>query len=142
MEKAFLMTLKAVRKMEDETGDFELTVPASLVQKGALYYIQFEDQNEDGTSTTTLKVGEDRITMLRFGGLETQLIFEPGSQNTGFYRMPFGNLSISVTTQQMDVALTADGGTLALDYLMEVGGMPPIRNRMDITLRRMTDGVI
>ena len=66
----------------------------------------------EGT-TTTLKVQGGKVTMLRFGENNTQLIFEKGQRHLCCYETMYGALTVGVWADDVSVRLDDSGGEVS-----------------------------
>lgn len=78
MKKA-LITVKGIQKnAQNETDTIELVTEGRFSKKGEYYYIKYDESEISGLdkTTTTLKVGEDSVVLMRFGENQSKMIFE------------------------------------------------------------------
>ena len=83
MKKDVLITLVGTQNNDGEKDKIELITEGSMYKKGDAYYITYKESEltgMDGT-TTTVKVQDKKVTILRFGTNNTQLIFEKGRKD-------------------------------------------------------------
>ena len=71
-----------------------------------LSYKESELTGMEGTTTTFIVEGE-RVTLLRTGAVNSQMIFEEGEQHTSLYETPFGELTVDIQTSKLLHNLTA-----------------------------------
>ena len=69
---------------------------------------------------TGFQVQPGKITLVRSGHLQSQMVFQIGVPHESLYRMDFGALLISVCAIDMDYHLDENGGTVELAYRIEV----------------------
>lgn len=139
MKTNALITLSGVHDLEDEKNKVELTTLGTYIKKDDKYYITYEGSELTGyqNTTTTLKIKDGCVSMIRFGTSGTQMVFEEDKTYTGFYETPYGNLSVGVTTTAMRVDIDDDGGEIDLDYLIEMNHTVPIHNGLHLTIRKV-----
>lgn len=123
----------------DEPQFFELTTRGSYVRRGGSYYITYKETETTGYEgcVTTLKVALDagRVTMLRFGPAQAQLVIEKGRRNLCHYETGFGSLTMGVTADRIESALNEQGGRISFGYLLDNNAAETIsRNSMEITV--------
>ena len=92
-------------------------------------------------TTTTLKIKDDYVSMIRFGKQmgSSQMIFEENKQYTGVYRTPHGTMTVDVFTNEMSVDMTDDGGEVNLDYYVQLNSCQPVRNNLTVKIRKVEE---
>lgn len=139
METNAVITLTGKQTIDGESDQYELTTLGRYLKKGDKYYISYEGSELTGyeNTTTTLKVKEGYISMIRFGATSTQMVFEKEKKYIGYYETPFGNLSVGVTTNSMSVDIDDDGGEIKLDYMIELNDNMPVHNGLHLKIRKV-----
>lgn len=74
------------------------------------------------------------VTICKTGVASTILTIEQGRRHSCVYRTPFMDFEMRVRALRVDNKITEDGGTLHLDYALEIRGAEAHRTVMDITL--------
>ena len=128
---------------EEEKEEFvELMTRGSFVLKGGSYYVTYretETTRYEGC-TTTLKIAADgsRVAMLRFGPANAQLIVERDRRNICYYETEVGSLTLGVTGDGIECALSEKGGTAAFSYLLDADDPISIinRNTLEISVQK------
>ena len=139
MENNYLITMETVR--QDEGGREErasFTTEGSLSQKNGHFFLILANSGVEGfqQARTTLKITENSVTLTRYEPMSTQMFFEAGKLYTCIYHTPFGSMNVGLRTRVLSVEMDDDGGRVYLDYALELGDMPTIRNRMTVTVCR------
>ena len=107
MKKDVLITLVGTQNNDGEKDKIELITEGSMYKKGDAYYITYKESEltgMDGT-TTTVKVQDKKVTILRFGTNNTQLIFEKGKHHVCCYDTMYGAISVGVWAQNVKIDL-------------------------------------
>ncbi|MCI8699257.1 MAG: DUF1934 domain-containing protein [Oscillospiraceae bacterium] len=116
------------KQLYAESGPDEMELVTSGVLKrdsrgGFLVsYQESELTGLEGT-TTKLHVHGGRVTLLREGGVNSQMVFEEGRRHLSMYETPYGELSIGVNTKRMRSTLGEAGGDLEIDYAIEIDNL-------------------
>ena len=96
MLENYLISIKGRQKIDNETGEVELTTLGSYVQKGNSRYIvykEYDAENNNAAKTSVLKVdGSSKVTLMRGGADSTRLILESGKRHLCQYDTGFGNM--------------------------------------------------
>ena len=142
METNAWITLSGRQIIDGESDNFELTTAGKYTMQGGKYYVSYEGSEITGydQSTTTLKIKDDLVSMIRFdnhGGGASQMVFERNKQYTGIYKTPHGNLSVDVYTNEMRVDVDDDGGEVELDYYIQLNDCAPVRNNLHVYIRKV-----
>ena len=77
----------------------------------------------EGT-TTTFRLREGRIALVRTGAVEMALEFTPGGASESLYDIGEGALLVRVATRKLELDLGWDGGAFDLDYAVDVENEP------------------
>ena len=89
----------------------------------------------EGTTTTYLISGS-RVTLLRQGTVESQMVFEEGRQHTSLYGPPFGELTVDIQTSRLRHNLTERGGVMEIRYSIAVEHVVTGKNCIKVRVRR------
>ncbi|MFD2368483.1 DUF1934 domain-containing protein [Brevibacillus sp. GCM10020057] len=88
-------------------GDWEETTHSyegRCVQKAAAWYLNYKEQVEGaGEVSTTLKLTERAITLVRQGGVSTRQQFEKGASTHASYQSPYGPFAMETHTNRLRV---------------------------------------
>ncbi len=139
METNALITLTGRQSIDGESDQYELTTLGKYVKKGDKYYISYEGSELTGYegTTTTLKIKDGCVSMIRFGNASTQMIFEKEKKYVGHYDTPYGALSVGVTTNSIELNIDENGGEIDLDYMVELNNNLPVHNGLHLTIRKV-----
>ena len=116
----------------------ELTTAGKLYDKDGKDYLSYAEGDLSGMEkcNTTLKISPDGIvTMMRHGQTNTHMIFEKGKCHIGHYETPYGDFTISVTANDINVSLDENGGNIDIDYIMDINNIARSRNGISLTVR-------
>lgn len=123
MNKKVIISVKGSQNYEDEEASkLELITEGKYYRKGNTYYITYKESEMTGMegTTTTLKITGDMVTLMRFGAINSQFIFQKGQRHTSYYDTAYGAFTISVFTNDMDVNISDSGGEIKVDYQLEI----------------------
>ncbi len=144
MENNALITLVGKNIIDGEEDCFELTTQGKYTKQNGKYLVSYEGSEITGyeNTTTTLKIQDNYVSMIRFGknnSGSSQMIFEENKQYTGVYRTPHGNLTVDVKTNEMSVSVDDDGGVVELDYFVQLNSCAPVRNNLKVQIRKVEE---
>lgn len=91
----------------------------------------------EGT-TTTLKIGEDGVvTLMRFGSVNTQFIFEQGQKHMSYYDTKYGTFTVGITTNIVRVDIDDKGGEVRVDYQLDIDDNKSGQNDFHMFIREV-----
>ncbi len=123
MKKDVIITIKGLQNYEDSGDDsVELVTGGRYYEKNGNYYVSYKESELTGLgeTTTTLKIEPNKVTVMRFGELETHMVFEAGQKHISYYDMGFGSLTVGISTRSIDKQFDDAGGRMRIDYAMEI----------------------
>lgn len=129
------------KQLYAESGPDEM----ELVTAGTLkrddrggYTISYQESELTGLegTTTVLRVDGRRVTLLREGNINSQMVFEEGRKHLSMYETPYGSLSIGIRTRRMRSTLSETGGDLEIDYAIEVDNLVAGQNMFRMNVKR------
>lgn len=100
----------------------------------SLTYDETELTGMEG-STTTVTFAEsdpDTVTMLRYGSVTTTLVFEQERRHICVYETPIMPFEICIYARKVQNELGMDGGSILLDYLIEIHGAKAERTLFEL----------
>lgn len=105
------------------------------------YMISYPESEMTGLAgtTTTFEVSGSSASLIREGTVTSQMIFEPGRKHLSLYDMGFGALTIGVDARRVRADLNESGGTLEIDYRIEIEHMVAGENSFLITVQESND---
>ena len=129
------------KQLYAESGPDEMELVTSGVLKRdsrggfMVSYQESELTGLEGT-TTKLHVHGGRVTLLREGGVNSQMVFEEGRRHLSMYETPYGELSIGVNTKRMRSTLGEAGGDLEIDYAIEIDNLLAGQNLFRMNVKK------
>ena len=139
MDKNVILSIRGRQSFENaEPEVIELVTEGTLVDCGeegyTLSYQESELTGLEGT-LTTFQVEKGRVTLLRVGQVNSQMVFEEGRRHLSLYNTPYGALSVGVNTRRMKVSLGQDGGDIEINYAIEIDHAVAGENFFQIKVR-------
>lgn len=142
MKEDFLIQITGMMEQGGESDTIELTTRGSLVEKNGSFFISYAESEATGYAgcTTTVKLDKDqqRVSMLRFGPAASQLVVEKGRRHLCHYDTGQGALTLGIAADEIESALTPEGGTLLFSYTLDTDQSSSIisKNMVNIKVRR------
>lgn len=140
MKKDVLVRVKGTQTNDlGETDTIELVTEGRLFIRDQHYYILYNETSLSGMegTTTALKVEPQRVTLNRMGTAEQKTTFETGILNASFYVTPYGTMKIAVLPSKVQVDLTERGGSINLEYELQVDQEKISDNHLEITVEHL-----
>ena len=141
MEKDVIISIRGTQDYSGTDPDtMELGTEGKLaVQDGALClsYEESELTGMEGT-TTVFQVEPEKVTLLRLGSVQSEMVFEEGRRHMSLYSTPYGNLEIGVRARRLNSTLELTGGRLEIDYDIEINHMLAGQSLFRIDVRENT----
>ena len=139
MENNVIISIQGKQSFEAQDDDtIELVTEGCLEPDGddgyTLSYQESELTGLEGT-LTTFQVEPDRITLMRMGMVNSQMVFQLGKRHFSMYDTPYGALSIGINTRKMRSNLNEDGGEIEIDYAIEIDHAVAGENLFRINVR-------
>lgn len=128
--------------MEDDT--IELVTEGRLRRDKGSYTLSYQETEVTGmeNTLTTIRVEGDRVTLMREGRFNSQMVFQEGRRHLSLYETPYGALEVGINTKRMRSALDDKGGELEIDYRLEVDHRVAGMNLFQISVREKRPGAI
>ena len=138
MKKDVYISIKGSQSYDDDKNHMEVTTAGKFYDKDGKYYVSYVEGELTGMEkcNTTIKVSPDgTVTMMRHGQTNTHMIFEKDKCHIGHYETPYGDFTISVTANDVNVSLDENGGNIDIDYIMDINNVARSRNGISLTIR-------
>ncbi len=138
MSKNVIINVKGIQTDNDnDSNTLELITEGKYYQKGSNYYITYKESEVTGMvgTTTTLKVGEGVVTLMRFGKVNSQFVFQKGQKHISSYETEYGNFTIGVYANNVDIDINDTGGEIRVGYQIEIDNQSTGRNDFYMHIR-------
>lgn len=139
MSDNVIISIKGKQVGENGPDEMELVTAGRLVrdERGGftVSYQESELTGLEGT-TTVVRIDGPRVTLLREGTVNSQMVFEEGRKHLSMYETPYGALSVGVNTRRMRSTVGEAGGDLEIDYAIEIDNLLAGQNFFRMTVRR------
>ena len=119
MTKDIILTISGLHDTDGEAdAPIETMTPATYHLKNGKHYVVYDEILEglEGTLKSTIKFTEDQVELIRNGPASTRMVFKPGEEHMIIYQTPMGPLSISLYTEDMEVAIEEERIHIKIDY--------------------------
>ncbi len=143
MEKEVIISIKGMQEFEQTGKDtIELVTRGSLGEQAGVYTLRYQESELTGLegTVTTIQVEPERITMMRVGQVNTQMVFQEGRRHLAMYNTPYGAMAVGINTRNMYAELDEKGGRIEIDYNLEIDHAVAGRNIFRISVKEAGPG--
>lgn len=126
MNENVIISIKGSQLYEGQEPDVtELVTAGTLLREAEGYTIAYQESELTGLegTTTKLRIEGGRVTLLREGSVNSQMIFEVGRKHLSMYETPYGSLAVGIDTRRMKNTVGDSGGELEIDYAIEIDNL-------------------
>ena len=138
MKQDVLITLRGTQTYAQEKPEsVELMTRGTMTGRNGKFAISYEETELTGvagTTTTFLVFSPQRIVLSREGAIRSRMVFEVDTKNEALYDLGFGSLLISICARKIEVDLSEEGGSLFIDYTVEIENSMSSRNTYEIRI--------
>lgn len=138
MKKEVIITISGMQNYEGQDPDnVELVTSGTYEERDDGTYLIYDETELTGmgSTTTTVKVEDDKVSIIRFGDTSTHMVFQEGQKHISYYDMGFGAFTIGINTRRIARNFNQGGGTLEIEYCMEINNAMAGENSFFLTFR-------
>ncbi|GAB6099518.1 hypothetical protein JCM16358_13970 [Halanaerocella petrolearia] len=112
------VAIKVVGRQENGVEETEVKTETSgkFYNKAGTYYLRYEDTGDLAGVTTTLKIRDRELTLIRQGKVRTIQDFNPKARTSFDYKTPYGTLEFEIEVEKLDVDIGSSAGKVKLKY--------------------------
>lgn len=143
MKTDALISIKGLQQVDDpEAEEVSLTTEGRYYEKNGSYYVVYDESEVTGfaDTRTTVKAKGGAVSVTRSGKYPSMLCFERGQRHMSLYQTDFGSLTVAIRTRDIQVALDETGGTISVDYDIEVQHAYMGTNSLQIQVKAVPAG--
>ena len=126
MEENVIISIKGSQLYDGREPDVTELVTSGTLRTGpegyTIAYQETELTGLEGT-TTKLHIEGPRVTLVREGSVNSQMIFEAGRKHLSMYETPYGSLAVGIETSRLKNTVGEGGGELEIDYAIEIDNL-------------------
>ncbi|MDR0324575.1 MAG: DUF1934 domain-containing protein [Oscillospiraceae bacterium] len=117
----------------------DVVTNGSMVKHPQGYTVSYREPfDRDEGAQTTLLVEGGRVTMLRSGSKNSQMVFEEGRRHVSYYDAEDGPVTVGVTASRVAAEIGKEGGRIEVDYGIEIAGNLAEESYVSIDIRAAT----
>lgn len=131
----FVRLAQSAQEQQETEERFEMYVRGEAEVKNGTFVLRYMETELTGMAGTETTISfdvhnRDCVTLLRCGEVKTALTFLKGKRSISTYDTPEMPFSLCVYTMHMKNDLRLSGGSLVLEYLVEIRGAFAQHNRL------------
>ena len=136
-KNAIISVVSRQSDSEDEDDIIEVVTPGRFYKENNSYYAIYEETEISGMkgTTTTLKIDEERFTLIRTGTTNTEMKFKKHDRDLTLYNTPHGGLDLIVDTKDLKMNIDNNGGDVFIDYDMIIGNQQTLSTTLQINIK-------
>ncbi len=138
MDKNVIISVKGTQSSNDQVENvLELVTEGKYYKKDKAYFVTYDESEVTGMSgtTTTLKVLDGIVTLIRVGSVNSQFVFQQGQKHVSYYDTEFGAFTVGVTANEVDVRIDDSGGEIRIGYQLEIDNNETGENDFCMSIR-------
>ena len=145
MENKYLITVEGTQIVDGERETEELTTTAEYSERDGKKLVKYReygasDEHSGFVVSNLIRIEKGKVTLTkRVEGRTGQMIFECDQRHQCMYANEVGNLTIGIYTETINDTISAEGGTLEIDYTIDFNGGFESENHIFITLKKMEE---
>ncbi len=122
MTRDVLISIRGAQMSDGGQEDVELVTTGDYFLKNGKHYIIYEEMEESGNQMTknTIKVAEDTIDIIKDGNISTHMIFQKYKKNISCYVTPFGELTVGIHTNEVQIEENEDTLNIKVGYALDI----------------------
>lgn len=143
MEKKAMITIRGTQKAQNEEPQtVEFITGGKLQRFGRKLRVSYEESDLTGMEgvTAAFEVDGERVTLERTGKLRSRMEFVEGQKTESLYSMDFGAMLLGVTARRVESHMTDEGGSIYLEYGVELEQNFLGLNTYDIQVKTVEEG--
>ncbi len=139
MEENVIISIKGSQLYEGQAPDVtELVTGGTLRREKEGYTIAYQETELTGLegTTTKLRIEGPKVTLLRQGSVNSQMVFEVGRKHLSMYETPYGALAVGIETRRMKNTVDEAGGELEIDYAIEIDNLLAGKSQFQLNVKK------
>ena len=123
MKQKVLLSIMGKQSYYDQEPEvMELVTEGTMEFTNGGWDISYQESDLTGLQgvTTTFRVEQEKVTLIRTGPLRSTMEFRLGQSHDSLYQLEFGTLMITVTTKHLFYDILPGGGCIDIVYDIEI----------------------
>lgn len=136
-ENNVTITIQSLQTLETGKESMTQRTEGRLCREGEGWSLTYREGEDSGLgrTRTTLRLEGGQMTLTRSGELTSHMVFQEGQSHTSLYETPYGKLPMTIRTLSLKSDLSRRGGTVSVQYQIQLGGGPAGETRLRLTIK-------
>ena len=121
-----IISIQGLQTYDGDSDNSELVTEGKLTQADGALRLSYQESELTGLegTTTLFQVEPEKITLLRIGTINSEMVFEQGKRHMSLYSTPYGSMEVGVTARKLRSTLEyTSGGSIEIDSDIEINPM-------------------
>ncbi len=116
-----------------ETNEIKVKSTGTLYEKNNNTYVIYKEKEEGRETTTSIKIEKDKVTIKRFGDVNSTMVFVADNTTSSNYATSQGMFVIEVETTKLNIE-NDKNITINIDYNIEIKDIFKGRNIIKVDI--------
>ena len=116
-----------------EKNDIKVNATGTLYEKKDNTYVVYKEKEDGKETTTSIKIESDKVTIKRFGEINSTMVFKSNQIINSNYVTPQGMFAVEIKTTKLNIQNKEDI-IIDIDYNIEITEMFRGRNIIKINI--------
>jgi len=116
-----------------ERNDIEVKTTGTLYEKRDNTYVVYKEKEDGKETTTSIKIENDKVTIKRFGEINSTMVFKVNQKINSNYATPQGMFTVEAKTTNLNIK-NEENIIIDIDYNIEIIDMFKGRNKIKINI--------
>ena len=137
MMKDVVININSIHGLEEEGEDrIEFTTDGQYSYADGTGYLSYMESDVTGMAgtRTSVEIRPDEVIVDRTGCITSRMVFRRGFKNSFQYETPYGMATMGMNTRKISHDFNAHGGSMTIDYVLDVEHAVVERNRFCISV--------
>lgn len=132
-----MVYIKGIQMDALDTSNIEVIARGQCYEKNNKLFVTYIDKalNQDQQTKTTLKISNHSMSIIRFGGANTHMMFEKEKRHNTQYETPLGTFEISTVTKKFEIKQSEEEVILTIGYSLVVDYVAMGENTIHIKIK-------
>lgn len=125
------INIQSSQEARGEKDHMTVTTQGVLRQEGDTSIIEYSDIEGGPEGLTTIRVQDHTVSMQKLGAIETEFVFEQGKTYATLYKLPYGDMHVTLLPTRVNAEIGEKSGSIELEYVMSIAGAQ-LLNRLNL----------
>ena len=117
-----------------ERNDIKVKATGTLYEKKDNTYVVYKEKEDGKETTTSIKIESDKVTIKRFGEINSTMTFRSNHTSNSNYTTPQGMFIVEMETKKLNIENNKENINIDIDYNIEITEMFKGRNIIKINI--------